>query len=143
MGEARQVMDAVTEAVFQKDLEAAANLYAPDAVMATPDQGELRGREQIIGYLKQFNNAFPDNRYEPAYAHESGDTAIDEGYFVGTNTAPLPLPTGEELPATGKQVRVRACDIATVQNGVITSHRFYFDQMDFLGQLGLLPETPS
>jgi ketosteroid isomerase-like protein len=143
MGEARQVMDAVTEAVFQKDLEAAANLYAPDAVMATPDQGELRGPEQIIGYLKQFNDAFPDNRYEPAYAHESGDTAIDEGYFVGTNTAPLPLPTGEELPATGKQVRVRACDIATVQNGVITSHRFYFDQMDFLGQLGLLPETPS
>jgi ketosteroid isomerase-like protein len=140
MGEARQVMDAVTEAVFQKDLEAAANLYAPDAVMATPDQGELRGREQIIGYLKQFNDAFPDNRYEPAYAHESGDTAIDEGYFVGTNTAPLP---GEELLATGKQVRVRACDIATVQNGVITSHRFYFDQMDFLGQLGLLPETPS
>jgi ketosteroid isomerase-like protein len=136
-------MDAVTEAVFQKDLETATNLYAPDAVMVTPDQEELRGREQIIGYLKQFNDAFPDNRYEPAYAHESGDTAIDEGYFVGTNTAPLPLPTGEELPATGKQVRVRACDIATVQNGVITSHRFYFDQMDFLGQLGLLPETPS
>jgi ketosteroid isomerase-like protein len=137
------VMDAVTEAAFQMDLEAAANLYAPDAVMVTPDQGELRGREQIIGYLKQFNDAFPDNRYESAYAHESGDTAIDEGYFVGTNTAPLALPTGEELPATGKQVRVRACDIATVQNGVITSHRFYFDQMDFLGQLGLLPETPS
>jgi ketosteroid isomerase-like protein len=136
-------MDAVTEAVFQKDLEAAAHLYAPDAVMVTPDQGEVRGREQIIGYLKQFNDAFPDNRYEPAYAHESGDTAIDEGYFVGTNTAPLPLPTGEEIPATGKHVRVRACDIATVQNGVITSHRFYFDQMEFLGQLGLVPETPA
>ena len=136
-------MDAVTEAVFQNDLEAAANLYAPDAVMVTPDQGEVRGREQIIGYLKQFNDAFPDNRYEPAYAHESGDTAIDEGYFVGTNTAPLPLPTGEEIPATGKHVRVRACDIATVQNGVITSHRFYFDQMEFLGQLGLVPETPA
>jgi hypothetical protein len=30
-----------------------------------------------------------------------------------------------------------------VENGVIVSHRFYFDQMEFLGQLGLLPETPS
>jgi ADP-ribosyl-[dinitrogen reductase] hydrolase len=69
-----------------------------------------------------------------------GDT---DGYFVGTHTAPLPTPTGEDIPATGKPVRVRACDIATVQNGVITSHRFYFDQMEFLGQLGLLPETPS
>jgi ketosteroid isomerase-like protein len=136
-------MDSVTQAVFQKDLEAAASFYAPDAVMVTPDQGEIRGREQIIEYLKQFNDAFPDNRYEPAYAHESGDTAIDEGYFVGTHTAPLPLPTGESVPATGNQVRVRACDIATVQDGVIISHRFYFDQMEFLGQLGLLPETPA
>jgi ketosteroid isomerase-like protein len=40
-------------------------------------------------------------------------------------------------------LRVRICDIATVQNGVITNHRFYFDQVDLLGQLGLLPETPS
>ncbi|HKO83567.1 MAG TPA: ester cyclase [Actinomycetota bacterium] len=86
---------------------------------------------------------FPDNSCEPAYKHESGDTAIDEGYFVGTNTAPLSLPTGESAPATGKAVRVRICDIATVQNGVITNHRFYFDQVDLFCQLGLLPETPS
>jgi ketosteroid isomerase-like protein len=143
VGEARQVMDAVTDAVFRRDLEAAANLYASDAVAVTPDQGEVRGREQIIQYLKQFTDAFPDSRYEAAYAHESGDTAVDEGYFVGTNTAPLPTPTGDSIPATGKQVRVRVCDIAAVQNGVITSHRFYFDQMEFFGQLGLLPETPS
>jgi ketosteroid isomerase-like protein len=143
VGEARRVMDAMTDATFQKDLEAAANLYAPDAVVVTPDQGELRGREQIVQYLKEINDAFPDDSYESAYKHESGDTAIDEGYFVGTNTAPLALPTGESVPATGQAVRLRICDIATVQNGVITSHRFYFDQVDLLGQLGLLPETPS
>jgi len=111
--------------------------------MVTPDAGEIRGREQIIDYLKQLSDAFPDGRYEAAYAHESGDTAIDEGYFVGTHTAPLRTPTGEEIPATGKQVRARSCDVATVQNGLIASHRLYFDQMEFLGQLGLLPETPS
>ena len=97
MGEARQVMDAVTEAVLRKDLEAAANLYAPDAVMVTPDQGQVRGREQIKDYLKELIDAFPDNSYELAYAHESGDTAIDEGYFLGTHAAPLPLPTGESI----------------------------------------------
>lgn len=143
MGEARRVMDAMTDATLQSDLEGAANLYASDAVLVTPDQGEIRGREQIVQYIKEITDPFPDNSYEPAYKHESGDTAIDEGYFVGTNTAPLSLPTGESVPATGKAVRLRVCDIATVQNGVITSHRFYFDQMDFLGQLGLLPETPS
>jgi len=35
------------------------------------------------------------------------------------------------MPATGKRVRVRGCAVATVQDGLITSHRSYFDQMGF------------
>jgi hypothetical protein len=35
---------------------------------------------------------------------------------------------------------MRSCDVATVEEGVVTSHRFYFDSMEFLGQLGLAPE---
>jgi len=35
---------------------------------------------------------------------------------------------------------VRSCDVATVEAGVIISHHAYFDQMELLGQLGLLPE---
>jgi ketosteroid isomerase-like protein len=66
--------------------------------------------------------------------------AIDEGFVVGTNTGPLALPTGRTLPPTGRQVRVRSCDVATVEDGLITSHRAYFDQLELLGQLGLLPE---
>jgi hypothetical protein len=38
---------------------------------------------------------------------------------------------------------VRSCDIARVEGGLITTHHFYFDQMEFLGQLGLLPESLS
>jgi ketosteroid isomerase-like protein len=143
VGEARQVMDAITDAMFKHDLDALASLYAPDGVAVTPDQGELQGRDQIIRHLSQFMEAFPDAKYEQLHAHESGNTAIDEGYFVGTHSAPLPMPSGESIAATGKQVRMRACDVATVENGVVTSHRFYFDQMEFLGQLGLLPEMPS
>ena len=139
MGEAREVMDRLTEAYFDKDLERAAQIYAPDAVAVTPDHGEVRGREQIIGWAKPLFEAFPDAKYEALHSHEAGNVAIDEGYFVGTNTGPLEGPTGEEIPATGKPVRMRACDIATVENGAVSSHRFYFDQMELLGQLGLLP----
>jgi hypothetical protein len=60
-----------------------------------------------------------------------------------SSETPLPMPTGEAIPATGKQIRVRACDVATVEGGRLTSHRIYFDQMEFLGQLGLLPDAPS
>jgi hypothetical protein len=143
MGEARELMDQVTAAVVGQDFDAAAACYAENAVAVTPDQGEVRSREAIIKYFKQQVDAFPDSGYESMQKHESGNVAIDEGYFTGTHTGPLPMPSGESLPPTGKQIRVRACDVATVEGGVITKHNFYFDQMDFLGQLGLLPERPS
>ncbi|MFN2556357.1 MAG: ester cyclase [Nitriliruptorales bacterium] len=137
MGEAREVFDRLTVALQRGDLEAAANCYAEDAVVVTPDEGELHGRERIMQYYKNFVDAFPNADYEPVNSHEAGNTAIDEGYFVGTNTAELSLPTGQ-IAATGIHVRVRECDIVTVESGFITSHRIYFDQMDFLNQLGLL-----
>jgi ketosteroid isomerase-like protein len=144
MGEAREVMDRLTAAAFEtKDFSAAAECYADGAVAVTPDQGEITGREAIAEYLRQLADPFPDLRYEYEAKHESGNVAIDEGYVTGTNSAPLPMPTGETIPATGKQIRVRGCDVATVEGGLITSHRIYFDQMEFLGQLGLLPEMPS
>jgi ketosteroid isomerase-like protein len=144
MGEAREVMDRLTEAVFAKrDLKSIAQCYANDAVAVTPDQGEIRGREQIIRYLGEFLDAFPDLHDEVVHKHESGNVAVDEGYVIGTNTASLPMPSGEAIPATGKQIRVRECDVVTVEDGLVKEHRFYFDQMEFLGQLGLLPEQAS
>ena len=143
MGQARKVMDRLTAAATEThDWQALAACYASDAVAVTPDQGELRGGEAIAGYLRQFSVAFPDVQYEVASAHEVGNVAIDEGFITGTHTQPLPVPGGEDIPSTGRRIRVRECDVVTVEGGVVTSHHFYFDQMEFLGQLGLLPEMP-
>jgi ketosteroid isomerase-like protein len=144
MGEAREVMDRLTAAATEtKDFRAVAECYAFDAIAVTPDQGEIRGGEAIADYLRQFSDAFPDIRFEHAHKHEAGNVAIDEGYITGTHTAPLPMPSGESIPPTGKQIRVRDCDVATVEGGLVTSHHFYFDQFEFLGQLSLLPELPT
>jgi len=107
----------------------------------TADQGEIEGRGAIVEYFRQLSTVFPDNGYESVQKHESGNVAIDEGYFTGTHSGPLPMPSGETVPPTGKQVRVRACDLATVEGGVITADRLYFDQLEFFGQLGLLPDV--
>jgi steroid delta-isomerase-like uncharacterized protein len=138
VGEAREVMDRFTDAALKGDSEALKALYAQDAVAETPDQGTITGRDQIAAYMGEFSAAFPDAAYEHRYKHEAGDTAIDEGYFVGTNTG-----STARLPATGRRVRLRECDVVTVENGVVTSHRFYFDVQDWLKQLGLAPESPA
>jgi predicted ester cyclase len=140
MGEAREVLDQMTIAgVDQHSIDAAVANYSEDAVLMTPDAGEIRGRGKIGEYWRPFIESFPDGRFEPLRKIEAGDTAIDEGWFIGTHTAPLNLPTGDVVPPTGRQVRVRSCDIATVVGGKIKEHHLYFDQADFLGQLGLAP----
>ena len=88
MGEAREAMDRLTEAFTARDLKAVGESYAENAVVVTPDSGEITGREQIVEYWRPFAEAFPDIGYESLYKHESGDTAIDEGYFTGTNSGP-------------------------------------------------------
>ncbi|MBT2596202.1 ester cyclase [Arthrobacter sp. ISL-72] len=143
MGQAREVMDRLTTAMEEKDKETLAGCYAANAVAYTPDQGELQGRDAITGYLFEFWEAMPDVRYEHTARHESGDVAIDEGTIIATNTGPLRLSPGETLQPTGKQLRIRSCDVARVENGEITSHHFYFDQVEFLSQLGLMPELST
>ena len=138
----RSWIDSLTRAV-KGDSEALKALYAKDAVAETPDQGTITGRDQIAAYLGEFSAAFPDAAWEDRYKHEAGDTAIDEGHFVGTYTGSMTGPNGETIPATGRRVRARECDVVTVENGVVTSHRFYFDVQDWLTQLGLAPESPA
>ncbi len=137
MGEARDVLDRFNEALLRGDLDAVSGFYAEDAVAVTPDQGEITGRDNVTEYVRPFVEAFSDLCYEALFAHESGNCAIDEGYFVGTHTGPLASPTGEAIAPTGRTVRIRECDAVTVDDGRITSHRFYFDVADFLRQLGL------
>jgi steroid delta-isomerase-like uncharacterized protein len=144
MGQAREVLDRLTDAgVNQRDLNSALELYADDAVVVTPDAGELHGVESIRDYWKQLTDAFPDSHYDYIGRYETGDAAIDEGYFVGTNTAPFTTPSGETLPATGKEVKIRSCDVAKVEDGKIVEHHLYFDQAAFLEQLGLESGTPG
>ncbi|MGV9454651.1 ester cyclase [Streptomyces sp. NPDC003635] len=141
MGQAREVMDRLTEAVTTADTKTLSELYARDAVAVTPDGGELHGRDDIVAYWRQMTEAIPDASYESVHAYEVGDTAIDEGFYTGRNTGPIQLPNGETLPATQKEIRIRGVDFATVDDsGHIVDYRLYFDEMEFMEQLGLMPE---
>lgn len=141
MGQAREVMDKITQAVVAGDVDALERLYAADAVAETPDEGRLEGRDAVVGWMRTFVQAFSDLAFEMIATTEAGDTAIDEGYLSATHSGPMPGPEGEIAP-TGKRIRFRECDVLTVRDGLAVSHRFYFDQLEFLGQLGVLePST--
>ena len=138
MGQPRELMDRVTGALLAKDFEALRELYAPKAIGVTPDAGELHGVDEIIGYFRVLSEAFPNMSYESVGTYESGACAIDQGDMFGHNTGHMQLPDGQVVPPTGKQVRIRSMDIATVHDGRIIRHEWYWDQLDVLTQLGLL-----
>jgi hypothetical protein len=48
-----------------------------------------------------------------------------------------------QAPDRDQQIKLRGCDIATVENYLITERRLCFDQTQFSEPLGLLPEPPS
>ena len=137
MGHAREVMDRISSAIAADDTEALGRLYAPDAVADTPDAGRLEGRDAIVGWMRACSTAFSDISFEVLEQLEAGDTAIDEGHLVATHTGPMPGPEGE-IPPTGRRIRIRECDAITARDGVVVSHRFYYDQLEFMSQLGLL-----
>jgi predicted ester cyclase len=71
----------------------------------------------------------------------SGDTAVTESTYRGTHTGTLRTPNGD-IPATGKRVQGRQVTVQRVKDGQVWSEHLYFDQMEFLGALGLIP-TPT
>jgi ketosteroid isomerase-like protein len=140
MDEARTIMQRVTEAAMRGDADTLSALSAVNAVIETPDQGTLSGRDAIAESNTASRTAFPDLSREPVHEHEAGNTAIDEGLIVATHTGPLASHDGHSIPATGRRLQLRMADAATIADGAVTSHRLYFDQLELQRQLGLAPE---
>ena len=101
----------------------------------------LRGRDEIRAWIDPFDRAFPDFSHELTRVVEDEDAAYAEGVFRGTHTGPLPTPQGD-VPATGREVSFRFALVVSgnLESGQASSVNVYFDQLEFLGQLGLLPE---
>ena len=94
------------------DHDSAAEPWAADAELVAPG-GQASGRDEVIAFLGVFHEAFPDLQLEVT-------------------------PNGDVAP-TGKAVEFRWAAVYATDGDTLKSEHLFFDQMDFLGQLGLLP----
>lgn len=99
---------------------------------------QIVGRDAVSAQQRALWTAFPDARIEVVARVASADAVISEEILSGTQTGPFETPEGT-LPPTGRAIRMRFVTVQEVRDGKIAAERIYFDQLDFLGQLGLAP----
>ena len=138
----REILNRNMSTLNSQDIEAYVANQHPEVEFVLPDGTVLRGREQARQYAESFMQAFPDGQLSFGQQVLTPDGAATEVIFTGTNTGPLPTPSGM-LPPTGRKVRVRSASILKIRDGLIASEHIYFAQPDLMTQLGITAPAPD
>jgi predicted ester cyclase len=144
MSDLKEISARSTAAFNAHDAEALSKLDDPNVVSSFPSplgRTEASGREASKVYNQSWFTAFPDAKVTITNEVISGDHIVQEGTFQGTNTGTWKSEVAD-MPATGKTLKGQYCLIAKVRDGLIVSSNLYFDQVQVLTQLGLMP-TPA
>jgi steroid delta-isomerase-like uncharacterized protein len=142
MRSAKDVAKANIDAFNAHDEERFGETIAADAAFEAPGDIRLTGRDATVGYAMSWLRAFPDARLVVNNELEAGDWIVQEFTFEGTHEATLSGPAGD-VPATHRRLTGRGVQIFRVDGGEIADGRLYFDQVQVLTQLGLMPEPAA
>jgi steroid delta-isomerase-like uncharacterized protein len=142
MGDTRQVAAEFVEAFNAHDEDRIRQLNAENVVFEAPGDVKLEGREASTQYAMAWLNAFPDAAITIDNEVIAGEWAVQEFTFEGTHEATLSGPAGD-IPATHRHLTGRAVQILRIEGGAITVTRLYYDQVQVLTQLGLMPEPAA
>ena len=126
-------------AAFNAHDERALNeLHADDIKFNAPGGFKATNAKDATAYATTWLKAFPDGKMKVRSEITSGPWVVQEILMEGTHTAPLESPTGTIAP-TYKKVVGYGVQLLRVENGKIAEARIYFDQLDQMTQLGLMP----
>ncbi len=121
----------------EKDWDAVRRTVSPGVVYdEVSTSRKAQGIDDVLTIWKGWATAFPDSRATFEKAHVSGNTVILELTWRGHQTGPLRTPAGE-IPATGKAIDFRSCQIIDIVDDKAQSIRQYFDMATMLAQLGV------
>ena len=140
MSDTRTAFDAWINAFNAHDEAAIRAATADDCVFEGPGGVRLEGGDAVTGYAMVWLNAFSDAQLVVDTVAVDGDWVAHTGVFKGTHDGTLASPEGD-VPATGRRLEGRCSQFVRFQDGRSVEEHLYFDQMDIVTQLGLMPET--
>jgi predicted ester cyclase len=99
----------------------------------------MRGKEGARQYHLMWTTAFPGSSIEVTNLFCTEDQAAAEFIGRGVQAGPLRGPRGDIAP-TGRKIELRFCELHRVSNGKIISTHTYYNELDLMRQLGLIPQ---
>ena len=122
------------------DFEAGADAMAPDGTITFMGTGEtFTGPEGARKFGERLATGFPDGTITVETVVSEGDRVVVEYTGRGTHTGTFETSMGA-IPATGKSVTLKLCDVCELKDGKVTAQRTYLDTGSMMAQLGLLHE---
>jgi steroid delta-isomerase-like uncharacterized protein len=100
---------------------------------------KLQGKAEILPALQGWRKAMPDVKGTVTNAFASGDKAILEVTWEGTQTGPMEGPGGT-LPPSGKRQTTPAAWVFEFEGDKVKESRHYFDMMSFMQQIGAMAQ---
>lgn len=141
MDQALAAAERHVSAFNRHDLEAHSANETEDIGWTQPGVS-LEGREAVAGLQQALWSALPDAQIEVVARVADAETVMSEEVLTGTQTGPFVTPSGT-VPPSGRAIRMPFVTVQRIRDGKIASERVYFDQLDFLRQLGIAPDDPS
>ncbi len=126
----------VEEVQNNKNWDVYDELNAPDFVNLSAPPGIPNDREGGKMYLRALADAFPDARFTIDDMIAEGDRVATKKTFAGTHTGDF-----AGIPATGNRVSIQFADILRLRDGVVVEHWLSMDQLSFMQQLGVIPQS--
>ena len=139
MSDNRKLAEQGWDAYYRRDLEGCLATYADDAVVKLPGAPAFEGKDAIRAAWQMYMAALPDEHPTSIRHLEDGDTVVTEWTSEATHQGPLTMPNGDTLPATGKRITTSGVTVQEIRDGRVAKQVFYFDNAEFLQQLGLMP----
>lgn len=129
----RRLYDGWNERAF----DALLDLTHDDAELLVVGTGDVfRGKDGARQWNQNWADAFPDGRITVDNIVDSGDMVVVEYTGRGTHTGTLATSMGD-IPATGKSVTLKLCDVLEFRDGKVYRQRSYFDSGSMMAQLGV------
>jgi len=143
------VITELYDAFHARDIERMRACWAEDAIYESPADGFRReGVDAIMEYTTtNLWVPFPDAKITVRHIVVDGNQVVLDAVLVATHTGPFSRVTDgggiAEIPPTNRHFVGHAVDWLTIVDGLIAVDRLYFDRLELLTQLGLVPQPEA